>query len=256
MKILNNFKKNSDTNGKISIALKEKESYQGDKVVINIITQTQPPNGVTLELQEFWYEKEVQDGTLINVQQFRNEKAFTQDTSEMFPGVGYVFSITVQLPKNCRTSTRASGWQVVAKAEEQVTTKILEVLPAYEFLTIISVCERRMRFKEKHAARHWSENGYTYFRMLPPNILKSDLDSLTLAFSHHDNNMISVGMTIKLKEQSKEDYFQNMIQPANIINTSFQIDPNHIFMEDGNTNIAYITNSIIPLLQKGIARGN
>jgi hypothetical protein len=256
MKILNNLKKNNEKSSMISIALKDKESYQGDKVVINIITQTQPPNGVTLELQEFWYEKQMQDGMMMNVQQFRNEEVFTQDASELFPGVGYVYSITVQLPKNCRTSTKASGWQVVAKAEEQAATKVLEVLPAVEFLTIISVCERRMRFKEKNITRHWSENGYIYFRMQPPNILKSELESLTLAFSHNTNNMISVGMTLKLKEKSKEDYFQNMLQPANIINTSFQMDPNHLFMEDGTPNTANITGTIIPLIQKGIERSN
>jgi hypothetical protein len=256
MKLLKNFKRGQDRRSKISISLNEKIHYQGDKVAVDIITQTPPPNGVTIELQEFWYDKQKESVGLGNMQQFRSESVFTQDTSELSPGVGHLFSLTLQLPRNCRTSTRTSGWQIVAKAENQVATQVIEVIPAYEFMAIISVCERRMKFKEKQAARHWSESGYTYFRMIPPNILKSEIDSLTLAFSHTDNNIISVGMTIKLKEKSVEDYFQNMINPANIINNSFQIDPNQIFMEDGSPNAANIIKIITPLLQAGIKREN
>jgi len=256
MKLLKNFKKHNAAQSKISITLKEKLSYQGDKVVLEVITQNQPPNGITIELQEFWHEKENRNGILTNIEQVRSEATFSQNECELFPGNGFIFSLTLQLPKNCRTSTRASGWRIIATAEEQTTTRVLEVMPAYEFMTIISVCERRMRFKEKITARHWSENGYVYFRMIPPNILKPELDSLTLAFSHTETNMITVGMTIKLKEKTPEDYFQNMIKPINILNKSFQIDPNHIFLEDGNPNIPNITNSIIPLLQQSIAKEN
>ena len=247
--MIKNIKKSLAHQVGVSVISRQAESYQSEKVVVDVITQAPPPGGVKLELQEFWHERGFENGFPVTVKKVRSEEAFVQETPEFKPGIGHIYSVTVTLPKNCRLSTKSSGWQVVAITGEQETDCVLKVCPAREILAIVSACERKMRFKEQLGVRYWSQNGYSCFKLQPPNILQKNVDFLFLALCQDENSTVSGVLTLKLKEKNIDDYFQNIIEPTNIVKQEFKMNKSDILMEDNSPNIPNIISIILPMIQ-------
>ena len=237
---------------KISILTDYNEYCQSDKIVVNVVA---PPSseGVKLELQEFWHEKQIENDVAYNVQQIRAEQAFIQEEPEFSQELGQYYSFTLSLPQNCRISTKNSGWSLEATtAGETITNLTLKVLPAKEFLAIISVLEKKMRFKERKSMQKWHENGTSSFRLIPPAMLKPELDFIYLSLHQEENNSVTGSMTLKIKEKTIDDYFNNIAQPANIIRKTFQMEQLTLLTPEGNPNVPEIVNVIAPMIQESI----
>lgn len=251
MSLVKNFKRHLKSQPGVFITTGRREYFQTDEISGEVVFLQAPPReGVKLELKEFWQEKQVEDGIIRTVTQTWTEREYTlQEMSDYNPEVGYCFPFTLPLPQNCRISTNSAGWNIVATTDE-TTDLTLKVVPSRECLAIVSVLERKMRFKERKALRFCSDSGFMNFRFIPPEILQSELDFLVSAFRQEKDGTISATLAIKLSEKSIDDYFQNIINPDNIVKKNFQMHPSQILQQDGTPDINAISTIITPLIQE------
>ena len=205
---------------KITVVL-EDELYSQFDVIRGEVVVTAPDykltgDAINLELKEFWTETRStgKTTTTVTVHETRVEVAL-QGAIDFEPGSQHSFSFEVALPKNCRISTSHTGWRLVVtldipNAIDPTEGVVLQVQPAEEFLAIIEVCEETLRFQERQKSRRWNPDSSTaHFRLLPPEMLKSELDYLAFDMSQAEDGGVEGDLIFNLQEKSIVDYFKS-----------------------------------------------
>lgn len=227
------------------------------EVIITAPEYRQSGNSIRLELKEFWTETRssgTNSSTTVTVYKSHGEVILEREFN-FGPGTEHRFPFEVQLPRNCRISTKDTGWCLVVtmdipKAIDPTEKVILSVRPAEEFLAIIEACEENMKFQERAKSRSWDRKSLkTYFRLLPPEVLKSELDYLALDVLQTEDDGVEGDLIFNLQEKSILDYFKTIIGKDRI-RKPLQLSASQLFLPGGNVDGKSISQVIaVPLRQ-------
>ncbi len=267
MGILEGLKRTLNIAGsKIDVVL-EDEIYSQFDLIRGEVVVTAPEHklagkAINLELKEFWTEVRStgKTTTTVTVYETRVEVAL-QGAFDFEPASQHRFPFEVGLPKNCRISTSHTGWRLVVSMDipnaiDPTEGVVLEVQPAEEFLAIIEVCEENLRFQERRKSRRWNPDSRTaYFRLLPPEMLKSELDYLAFDMSQAEDGSVEGDLIFNLQEKSIVDYFKAIIRKDRI-RKQFHLAYSQLYAQDGSVSSEDITVVIGGALKEVIeARG-
>ena len=245
MGILEGLKRTFNVAGsKITVVLEDEIYSQFDlirgEVVVTAPEYELAANAINLELKEFWTETRSTGKTTTTVTVYKTHvEVALQGAIDFEPGSQHRFSFEVGLPKNCRISTSHAGWRLVVtmdipNAMDPTEGVVLEVQPAEEFLAIIEVCEENLRFQERQKSRRWNhDSSRTYFRLLPPEMLKSELDYLAFEMSQAEDGSVEGDLIFNLQEKSIADYFKAIVGKDKI-RRHFHLAPSQLFAQDGS----------------------
>lgn len=230
------------------------------KVIIKGGEYKQSGNSIRLELQEFWTERRTSGKSTTTVTVHKTHESVTfADEFSVQPRSEQSYDFKVQLPMNCRISTKETGWCLlitmdIPRAVDPTEMFILKVEPAEEFMAIIHTCESDMRFQEVLRYRKWKKStNVTSFRLIPPKVLLSELDYLRLELCQTENGSVRGSLVFDLQEKSVTDYFKaifNMDQ----VEKSVNLAPDQIFLPDNQANTEAITQVIGKCLQEVISK--
>jgi len=197
---------------------------------------------IKLELKEFWTERRSTGKSTTTVTVYKTHAELTLEREFHFrPGTEHRFPFEVQLPMNCRVSIGKTGWCLavtmeIPKAIDPKGKIVLKIQPAEEFLSIVEVCEENMQFQEETRFRRWSQkSSTTYFRLLPPEVLKSELDYLALELLQNEEGGVDGHLIFNLQEKTVFDYFKAMLGKDRI-RKRIQLGASELFLPDGRTN--------------------
>ena len=245
MGILEGLKRTLNIAGsKITIVLEDEIYSQfdliGGEVVVTAPEYKVAGNAINLELREFWTETRStgKTTTTVTVHKTHVEVAL-EGAFDFEPGSQHRFSFEVGLPQNCRISTSHTGWHLVVtmdipNAIDPTEAAVLEVQPAEEFLAIIEVCEENLRFQERQKSRRWNpDSSTTYFRLLPPEMLKSELDYLAFEMSRAEDGGVEGDLIFNLQEKSIVDYFKAILGKDKITRR-FHLASSQLYARDGS----------------------
>lgn len=230
------------------------------KVVIRGGEYEQSGESIKLELKEFWTETRSAGqygSTTVTVFEVHEAVTLTKNFS-IQPRSEQSYPFEVQLPMNCRISTADTGWRLVVTmdilgARDPTGEVILEVQPAEEFLAIVQACDLGMRFQEASRFRGWDRStDATRFRLIPPMVLKSELDYLRLDLLQKQNGAVTGSLVFDLQEHSLADYFK-VIGGRDEVKRPIALSRDDIFLPDREINVAEITRSIGRSLQEVIS---
>ena len=229
---------------KIAVVL-EDEIYSQFDLIRGEVVVTAPDykltgNAINLELKEFWTETRSTGTTTTTVTVHKTHvEVELYGAIDFEPGSQHRFSFEVGLPENCRISTSHTGWRLVVtmdipNAIDPTEGVVLEVQPAEEFLAIIEVCEESLRFQEREKSRRWNSDSWrTYFRLLPPDMLKQELDYLAFEMSQAEDGSVEGDLIFNLQEKSMADYFKAILGKDKI-RKHFHLASSQLYHQDGS----------------------
>ncbi len=267
MGILEGLKRTFNIAGsKITVVLEDEIYSQFDsirgEVVVTAPEYKLAGNAINLELKEFWTETRTTGKTTTTVTVHKTHvEVVLQGTIDFEPRSQHRFSFEVGLPENCRISTAHTGWCLVVSMDipnalDPTERAVLDVQPAEEFLAIIEACEESLRFQERRKSRNWyPRSSRTYFRLLPPDVLKPELDYLAFEMSQARDGGVEGDMIFNLQEKSILDYFKAVIR-LDRIRRPFHLTSSQLYAQDGSVSSEDITVVIGGALKEVIeARG-
>ena len=259
MSIIEGLKRTLNIAGsKIALVSRDDIYSQSDpisgEVIIAASEHRQPGKSIKLELKEFWTETRSTGKTTFKVTVYKSHGEVILEREFDFElGTEHRFPFEVQLPRNCRISTADTGWCLVVtmdipKAIDPTAKVVLKVQPADEFLAVIKACEENMEFQERAKSRSWNrKSSKTYFRLLPPEDLKSELDYLALDVLQTEDGGVEGDLIFNLQEKSISDYLKTVIG-KDMVRKPLQLSASQLFLPDGNVNDKAISQVIaVPL---------
>ena len=105
-----------------------------------------------------------------------------------------------------------------------------------------------MRFDESSRHRRWNRvTNEAWFRMIPPDVLKKELDFLRLQLLQTGDGGISGELVFDLQEKSIGDYFKAMFNQDKV-KTPLRLSQEQLFMPDGEANVKAIAEVIGPAM--------
>lgn len=247
MGILEGLKRTLNIAGSKIIVVTEDQNYsQGDSVrgEVEVIASDYKltGNSINLELKEFWTETRSTGKTTTTVTVHKTHATVVfEGAFDYEPGSRHRFPFDVELPRNCRISTPHTGWCLsvsldIPRAVDPSERVVLEVQPAEEFLAIVEVCEESLRFREKQKSRKWNTRASTtYFRLLPPEALESELDYLAFELSQADDGGVEGDLIFNVQEKSIADYFKAIVGKDKI-RRQFHLASSQLNSQDGRVN--------------------
>ncbi len=220
MGFLENVKRTFNIAGTELSVLTEDDVYsQFDVVTGKVLIQggqyDQDVRSIRLELKEFWTEVSSTGKTMTTVTVYK-----THRTVELAGAITiarnseHSYAFEVRLPPNARVSTKGTGWLLkvqldIPKAIDPAGEVKLTVEPAEEMLAIVEACESSMRFEESLRHRRWeAKTAATRFHLLPPDVLRSELDYLRLELKVGEDGSVSGTLVFDFQEKSIGDYFK------------------------------------------------
>ena len=229
------------------------------KVIITGGEFEQSGRSITFELKEFWTETRSTSqyaGTTVTVFEVHDVVTLANEFT-IQPRSEQSYPFELGLPMNCRVSTGGTGWRLVVtmdipEARDPTGEVTLDVHPSEEFLAIIDACESAMRFEWDKFVKWDRSTGATHFRLIPPTVLKPELDYLRLELLLNQNGAVTGSLVFDLQEQSITDYFKAIIG-RDQVKKPITLTPDQIFLPDGETNEEAITRSISRSLQEVIS---
>ena len=267
MGILEGLKRTLNIAGsEIIVVTKDLRHSQGDSVRgdVEVIASDYKlaGNSIILELKEFWIETRTtgKTTTTVTVHKTRANVAF-EGFFDYEPGSRHRFPFDVELPRNCRISTQNTGWCLtvsidIPRAVDPSERVVLEVQPAKEFLAIVAVCEKSLRFQEKQKSRRWNtRTSNTYFRLLPTEVLESELDYLAFEVSQAADGGVEGDLIFDLQEKSITDYFKAIVGKDKI-RKHFHLSSSQLYSKDGRVNREEITQLLKGSMKKVIDQRN
>lgn len=241
--------------------LTEDDVYsQCDVVTGNILIQggqyDQEVQSIRLDLKEFWTETRSTGKTTTTVTVYK-----THETVDL-AGAGIIerqsehrYPFEVRLPLNARVSTKSTGWLLkvrldVPKAIDPSGEVKLTVEPAEELLAIVQACESSLRFEESLRHRRWdAKTSATRFHLLPPDVLKSELDYLRLELMLGDDGSVSGTLVFDLQEKSIGDYFKALLN-RDQVKRPLHLTREQILTDRGDPNAQAISKVIGDAMQE------
>ncbi len=263
MGILEGFKRTLNIAGSKIIVVTESKIYSQldlirGEVVVTAPQYKQVGNSINLELKEFWTETMLTGRSSHRVTMYKTHAKITlQGAFDFEPGSQHRFPFEVGLPRNCRISTESSGWCLmitlkIPYAKNPSEFVVLKVQPAKEFLAIIEVCEEFLRFQERQKSRQWNTRSFkTYFRLMPPEVLKSELDYMAFEIFQAEDGNVEGDLIFNLQEKSIADYFKAAIGKDRI-KRQFHLASSQLYSQDGRVCSGYVVEVIRVLLKEGI----
>ncbi len=120
----------------------------------------------------------------------------------------------------------------------------LTVEPAEEMLTIVEACESSMRFVESLRHRGWdAKTSATRFRLIPPDVLRSELDYLRLELKLEEDGSVSGTLVFDLQEKGIGDYFKAIFN-LDQVKRPLYLSSGQIFSDGGEPNYPAISKAI------------
>ncbi len=247
MGILEGLKRTLNIAGSKIIVVTEDQIYsQGDSVrgEVEVIAPDYrlAGNSINLELKEFWTETRSTGKTTTTVTVHEtHEKVAFEGIFDYESESRHRFPFDVELPRNCRISTPHTGWCLtvsleIPRAVDPSERIVLEVQPAKEFLAIVEVCEESLRFREKQKSRQWNtRSSKTYFRLLPPEAMESELDYLAFEMSQGEDGGVEGDLIFNLQEKSVADYVKAIVGKDKI-KKRFHRSSSQLYSQDGRVN--------------------
>lgn len=245
MDILEGLKRTFNISGSKIVVVLEDEIYSQCDVIRGEVVVTAPDykqagNAINLELKEFWTETRStgKTTTIVTVHK-THAKIDLRGVFDFEPRSQHSFPFEVELPRNCRISTKHTGWCLVVamdipKAIDPTERLVMTVQPLEEFLAIIEVCEEKLRFQERKKSRHWNlRSSRTYFRLMPPQVLETELDYLALEISQAEDGSVEGDLIFNLQEKSIADYFKAIIGKDKI-RRQFHLASSDLYAQDGS----------------------
>ena len=212
------------------------------EVVIVAPQYEQDGRAITLELKEFWTETRSTGKSTTTVTVYKTHVEVTLQKEFHFPpGSEHRFPFEVRLPLNSRVSIGKTGWCLavtmeIPKARDPKGNVVLNVQPAKEFLRIVEVCEESMQFREEAKHRGWNRKSFTtYFRLLPPEVLKSELDYLALELLQNEKGGVDGQLIFNLQEKSFFDRLKAVVGKDKV-RRPVHFDASELSLPDGQTN--------------------
>lgn len=195
----------------------QNDTIKGD-IIITAPEYTQNGHSICLELKEFWTETRSNGKTTTTVTVYKtHEKVDLHGKFDFEPGTEHKYSFEVQLPRNCRVSTASTGWNLtvsldIPMALDPVESICLQIDPAEEFLAMVEACEEKLMFRENVKSRSWHpKTERTYLRLLPPEVLKSEIDYIALDIIQGEDGSVAGDIIFNVQEKSIIDYFKAII---------------------------------------------
>ena len=215
----------------------------------------QTGNSIRLELKEFWTETRStgKRTTTVTVHKVHEVVTLCREFS-IQPRSEHSYPFDVPLPRNARISRGSTGWCLVVTldvpgARDPTGRVALKVEPAEEFLAIVEACDFELGFKEDERGRRWSQStGMTQFRMLPPHLLKPDLDYLALELRQGEDGGVSGTLIFDLQEKSLGDYLRAMFN-RDQVRKPIRLTREQIWLNDDEANTGAISKAIGQCLQ-------
>ncbi|MCH7700851.1 MAG: sporulation protein [Planctomycetes bacterium] len=226
------------------------------KILIQGGQYDQDVQSIRLELKEFWTEARSTGKSTTTVTVYK-----THETVDL-AGAGTIerqsehsYEFEVRLPPNARVSTKSTGWLLkvrldVPKAIDPSGDVKLTVEPAEELLAIVQACESSLRFEESLRHRRWdAKTSATHFRLLPPDVLKSELDYLRLELMLGDDGSVNGTLVFDLQEKSIGDYFKALLN-RDQVKRPLHLTREQIFTNRGDPNSQAISKVIGDAMQE------
>ncbi len=263
MGILEGLKRTLNIAGSKIIVVTEDQIYSQFDLIRGEVLVTAPEykqagHSIKLALTEFWTEVRSTGKTTTTVTVHKTHAEVPlQGIFDFEPRSQHRFPFEVELPRNCRISTENTGWCLavsmeIPKAIDPTERVVLEVQPAEEFLAIIEVCEESLRFQERQKSRQWNtRSSKTYFRLMPPEVLKSELDYLAFEISQAEDGSVEGDLIFNLQEKSIADYFKAIIGKDKI-RRHFHLASSQLYSQDGRVSSGDIAEFIRGLLKEVI----
>ena len=205
---------------------------------------------IRLVLNEFWTEIRSDGKNTTTVTVYKAHKTVELAgaiTIERDSGHSYAFEVA--LPPNARVSTKGAGWLLkvqldISKAIDPSGAVKLTVEPAEEMLTIVEACESSMRFVESLRHRGWdAKTAATHFRLIPPDVLRSELDYLRLELKLKEDGSVSGTLVFDLQEKGIGDYFKAIFN-LDQVKRPLYLSSGQIFSDGGEPNCPAISKAI------------
>ena len=246
---------------KLQISTIDNVHSQGDSVAGEVIIwggqHEQRGNSIRLGWIEFWREIRHNTGgrTVTKTKTWGTIKLSGEFLIRPRSEQAYPFEF--KLPINCRVSMGdLAGWWVVVVMDipEAVDPKgkgVLRVEPAKEFMAIVKTCEKHLHFQEEDYCRRLWERGVTSFLLVPPEVLKSELDYLHLDMWLTPEGSVRADLVFDLQEKSVSDYFK-AIFAFDLVRKSIELSPEQIFDPDGVVKYKSIAQCLVHCLQEAI----
>ena len=218
-------------------------------------------NSIELQLKEFWTETRSTGGkspttTTVTVYKLHETVPLCGDFV-LGSGEERSFDFSVQLPFNARISTSGTGWRLmvvldIPNAVDPKGSVVLKVEPAEELLAVVEACEEELKFEESERHRHWSSKPMTtYFRLLPPRVIKPALDYLALELRQTEEGGVTGTMIFDLAERSVADYFKAIFN-RDQVKKPIHLSRDQLFSGDGEINFKAIGDIVGQDLQEVI----
>ena len=257
MGFLESVKRTFNISGAEVMVVTEDEVYsQFDRVAGEVMIKggehVQTGESIKLELKEFWTEIVYNAATKSSTTVTKYETHAVVDLDGRFsihPHSEQSYPFEVHLPMNCRVSTDDSGWCLVVtmdipRAVDPKGKVKLTVEPAEESRAVLQACELTMRFKEDTRYRGWDRTtARTRFRMVPPDVLKRELDYLRLELSQKDDGSLEGVLVFDLQEKSIADYLKAIIN-RDQVTKPISLSHEQLFLPNGEANVKSITQVI------------
>ncbi len=220
------------------------------KVLVEGGEYDQDVRSIRLELKEFWTEVRSTGKSTTTVTVYKTHRTVELTgaiTIERDSEHSYAFEVV--LPPNSRVSTKGTGWLLkvqldIPKAIDPSGAVKLTVEPAEEIMTIDEACESSMRFEESLRHRGGdAKTAATRFRLIPPDVLRSELDYLRLELKLEGDGSVSGTLVFDLQEKSIGDYFKAIFN-LDQVERPLYLSSEQIFADGGEPNYPAISKAI------------
>ncbi len=226
------------------------------KVLIQGGQYDQEVQSIRLELKEFWTETRSTGKSTTTVTVYKTHQTVDlAGASTIASNTEHSYAFEVRLPPNARVSTKSTGWVLkvrldVPRAIDASGSVKLTVEPAEQMLAIVEACESSMQFEESLRHRRWdAKTTATRFRLLPPNLLRSELDYLRLELKIEEDGSVSGTLVFDLQEKSIGDYFKAILN-LDQVKRPLCLSLGQIFNDRGDPNSLVISKAIGDAMQE------
>lgn len=269
MGLVESFKRAFNISGaEITVSLDDAVLSQNDAISGEVAIAggqlDQSGKAITLELKEYWTESQYNAATKTTTTVTRYRTQDTVNLAGAFtvaPRSEQRFRFETKLPLNSRISTSSTGWVIqvsldIPGAVDPRGHVKLDVLPCEEMAAVLETCESVMRFEESARHRQWnSKTQETWFRMIPPQALKKELDYLRLQLLQTDDGGLSGELVFDLQEKSIGDYFKAIFNQDKV-KEPLALSREQLFLPEGAANTQAIAEAIGSAMVKVIADHN
>jgi hypothetical protein len=150
------------------------------------------------------------------------------------------YSFSLKLPRNCRPSTAAGGWQLSVSMPNESglypdTDMVrLNVSLGEEMQAILDTFVG-LKFVEDPSRRSWdSRSLVTQIWLNPPKVLAGELDGVALELRQGDAGTVEGSLIFDLQEKSVADYLKSLVQ-QDLVRRELSDVP-QLFLEGGHRN--------------------